>query len=119
VLQSQITDLQSNIVVTGTNLALELRALEQLTTGTNNIAIGSGAANGQYGLTTGSGNVMLGINSGQSCVVGSNNTFLGYNTSMYEQIISLSQLHWELMQESLAITNSWLPPMSPSSTYPA
>jgi len=57
--------------------------LEQLTTRTNNIAIGLGAASGNYGLTTGSGNVMLGINSGPSCVVGSNNTFLGYNTSIY------------------------------------
>jgi len=79
VLQSQITDLQSNIVVMGTNLAVGPGALEQLTTGTNNIAIGSGAASGQYGLTTGSGNVMLGINSGLSCVTGSNNIFLGYS----------------------------------------
>jgi len=36
-----------------------------------------------YGLTTGSGNVMLGVNSGPACVVGNNNTFLRYNTSMY------------------------------------
>jgi len=57
--------------------------LEQLTTGTDNIAIGLGAASGQYGLTTGTGNVMLGIISGPSCITGSNNTFLGYNTLMY------------------------------------
>jgi len=42
-----------------------------------------GAASGQYGLTTGNGNVMLGINSGLICVTGNNNTFLGYNTLMY------------------------------------
>jgi len=57
--------------------------LEQLTTGTNNIAIGLGAASDEYGLTTGSGNVVLGVNSGLSCITGSNNTFLGYNTLMY------------------------------------
>jgi len=50
---------------------------------TNNIAIDLGAASGQYGITTGSVNVMLGVNSGPACVVGNNNTFLGYNTSMY------------------------------------
>jgi len=81
VLQSQITNLQDNI--TGTNLGVGPDTLSQLTTGTNNIVIGSGAASGEYGLTTGSGNVMLGINSGPACVVGNNNTFLGYNTSMY------------------------------------
>jgi len=74
VLQLQITDLQSNIAVMGTNLAVGPGALEQLTTGTNNIAIGLGAASGQYGLATGNGNVMLGVNSGPSCVTGSNNT---------------------------------------------
>jgi len=83
VLQSQITNLQSNIVVTGTNLGVGPGTLEQLTTGTDNIAICLGRASGQYGLTTGSGNVMLGINSGLICVTGSNNTFLGHNTSMY------------------------------------
>jgi len=57
--------------------------LKRLTTGTNNIAIGSGEASGQYGLTTGSGNVMLGVNLGTACITGNNNTFLGYNTSMY------------------------------------
>jgi len=57
--------------------------LIQLTTGTKNIVIGLGAASGKYGLTTGSGNVMLGVNSGLSCITGNNNTFLGYNTSMY------------------------------------
>jgi len=83
VLQLQITNLQSNIVVMGTNLRVGPGTLEQLTTRTNNIAISLGAASGQYGLTTGSGNVILGINSGASCVTGSNNTSLGYNTSMY------------------------------------
>jgi len=66
----------------GTNLGVGPRALEQLTTGTNNFAIGLGAASGNYSLTTGSGNVMVGANSGQGCVTGSNNILLGYNTSM-------------------------------------
>jgi len=55
--------------------------LSQLTTRTNNI--GLGAASGQYGLTSGNGNVVLCVNSGLACVVGNNNTFLGDNTSMY------------------------------------
>jgi len=83
VLQLQITNLQSNIVVTGTNLGVGPSTLTQLTSGTDNVAIGLGAASSKYDLTTGTGNVMLGINSGPSCVTGSNNTFLGYNTSMY------------------------------------
>jgi len=83
VLQYQITNLQDNLVVTGTNLGVGPGALNQITTGTNNIAIGSGAAGGEYGLTTGSGNVMLGVNSGPACITSNNNTFLGYNTSMY------------------------------------
>jgi len=82
-LQLQITDLQENVVVTGTNLGVGPDTLSQLTTGTNNITIGSGAASGKYGLTMGSGNVMLGLNSGPACITGNNNTFLGYNTSMY------------------------------------
>jgi len=40
-------------------------------------------ASGEYGLTTGSGNVMLGVKSGPACITGNNNTFLRYNTSMY------------------------------------
>jgi len=59
VLQSQITDLQSNIVVTGTNLGVGPGVLTQLTTGTDNVAIGSGASSGNYSLTTGNGNVMV------------------------------------------------------------
>jgi len=64
VLQSQITDLQSNIVVSGTNLGVGPGALNQLTTGTDNVAIGLGASSNNYSLTTGSGNVMLGADSG-------------------------------------------------------
>jgi hypothetical protein len=53
VLQSQITDLQSNIVVSGTNVAVGPNALNYLSTGTNNAAIGNAAGGGQYGITTG------------------------------------------------------------------
>jgi len=82
VLQSQITDLQSNIVVTGTNLGVGPSTLTQLTTRTNNVAIGLGSSSGKDSLTTGNGNVMVGPNSGPGCVTGSNNTLLGYHTSM-------------------------------------
>jgi len=43
---------------------------------------GDGTSTGTYGLTTGSGNVMVGYNSGGGCVTGSNNTFLGTNTQL-------------------------------------
>jgi len=72
--------LQSNIISTGTNLAVGPDALTQVTTGTNNTAIGNTAGGGQYGITTGSGNVMLGVGSGGGCENGSNNTFLGNGT---------------------------------------
>jgi len=74
---------QFPIPATWTNLGVGPGVLNQLITGKDNIAIGSGAASGQYGLTTGSGNVMLGVNSGLACITGNNNTFLGYNNSMY------------------------------------
>jgi len=82
VLQSQITNLQSNIAVSGTNLGVGPSTLTQLTTGTDNVAIGLGASSGDYSLTTESDNVVVGANSGLGCVVGSNNTLIGYNTSM-------------------------------------
>jgi len=63
VLQSQITDLQSNIVVSGTNLGVGPNAPNILTTGTGNTAVGSDTGGGQYGITTGSSNVMLGQSS--------------------------------------------------------
>jgi len=77
VLQTQITNLQRNIFVTGTNLGVGPGALNLLTTGTDNVAIGLGASSSNYSLTTGSGNVMLGANSGGGCVIGSNNALLG------------------------------------------
>jgi len=79
VLQLQITDLQDNLVVTGTNVAVGPGALNQLTTGTNNVAVGSGAGGEPYGIMTGSGNVVVGTRAGYSCETGSNNTFLGSN----------------------------------------
>jgi len=87
VLQSQITNLQSNIVVTGANLGVGPGVLTQLTTGTNNVSISLGASSGNYSLTTGNGNVMVGANSGLGCVTGSNNNLLGYNTSMLASYI--------------------------------
>jgi len=80
VLQSQITNLQSNIVVTGTNVAVGPNALNILTTGMGNTAIGSDAGGSPYGVAEGSGNVMVGANASNICSGGSNNTFLGSNT---------------------------------------
>jgi len=79
-LQSQITDLQSNIVVSGTNVAVGPSTLTQVTTRTDNTAVGYATSGPPYSITTGSGNVILGASSGGSCMNGSNNTFLGSNT---------------------------------------
>jgi len=85
VLQSEITDLQSNIVVSGTNVAVGPNALNQVTTGTGNTAIGSDAGGSPYGIAAGSGNVMVGANAGNICSGGSNNTFLGSNTDLHPE----------------------------------
>jgi len=81
VLQLQITDLQDNLVVTGTNVGVGPGALNQVTTGTNKTAFGFGTGGALYGITTGSGNVMVGASAGYSCSEGSNNTFIGSNTA--------------------------------------
>jgi len=65
----------------GTNFGVGSSVFQELTSGTQkNTSIGNGAGRGTYGLTTGSGNVMVGNNSGGGCETGSNNTFLGANT---------------------------------------
>jgi len=63
----------------GTNFDVGQDVFQELTSGTQNTAIGNGAGGGTYGLTTGSGNVMVGYNLGGGCETGSNNTFLGSN----------------------------------------
>jgi len=90
VLQLQITELQDNIVATGTNVAVGPGAMNQLTTGTNKVAIGSGARGAAYGILSASGNVMLGANTGGTCQTGSNKTFLGSNTAWAPGQIYLS-----------------------------
>jgi len=50
VLQLQITNLQSNIVVSGTNIAVGPNALNQVTTGMGNTAIGSDTGGSPYGV---------------------------------------------------------------------
>jgi hypothetical protein len=77
---TNITTLESYTISNGTNFGVGPGVLDNLTTGTQNTAIGNLAAGGQYKLSTGSGNVMVGYNSGGSCESGSNNTFLGTNT---------------------------------------
>jgi len=77
---TNITTLQSYTVSKGTNFGVSPDVLQNLTTGTQNTALGNGASAGMYGLTTGSGNVMVGYNSGGGYQTGSNNNFLGANT---------------------------------------
>jgi len=79
-LQTNLEDLQSKIVFSGQNTAIGYNVLTQVTTGTDNTAVGYGATTPPYGITTGSYNTMLGTYSGNSCEIGSNNTFLGYNS---------------------------------------
>jgi len=81
VLQLQITDLQENLVVMGTNVGAGPGALNQVTTGTSNAAFGSGTRGAPYGIITGSGNVMVGAGAGNSHSGGSNNTFFGSNSA--------------------------------------
>jgi len=80
-LQTNLEDLESKIVFSGQNTAIGYNVLTQVTTGTDNTAVGYGATTPPYGITTGSYNTMLGTYSGNSCETGSNNTFLGYNTA--------------------------------------
>jgi len=61
-----------------------------LTTGTQNTAIGNLAAWGEYKLTTGNNNVMVGYNSGATCEDGSNNAFLGCNVQLQPGQSSIS-----------------------------
>jgi len=86
VLQSQITNLQSNVVAMGTNLGVGPNALNLVTTGTGNTGIGSDAGGSPYGVTPGSGNVMVGASAGSICSGGSNNTFLGSNTDFTPRV---------------------------------
>jgi len=87
---TSILTLESYIVLDGTNFGIGPDVLNQLTTGTQNTAVGNLAAGGEYRVSTGSGNVMVGYNSGGSCESGSNNTFLGTNTQFQPGISSIS-----------------------------
>jgi len=79
-IDTAVSTLQSYVVSNETNFGVGPDVLNQLTTGTQNTAVGDLAAGGEYTVTTGSGNVMVGYKSGGSCETGSNNTFLGTNT---------------------------------------
>jgi len=80
VIENNVSTLQSYTVSNGTNFGAGPGVFQELTTGTQNTAIGNSAAGGPYKLTTRIGNVMVGYNSGGTCEDGSNNTFLGTNT---------------------------------------
>jgi len=79
---TNILTLESYIVSSASNFGVGQNVLQDLTTRNQNTALGDGASTSAYGLTTGSGNVMVGYNSGGGCVTGSNNTFLGANTQL-------------------------------------
>jgi len=80
VIENNVSTLQSYIVSNGTNFFVGPNVFQDLATGTQNTAIRNSANGGTYELTTGSGNVMVGYNSGGGCQTGSNYTFLGANT---------------------------------------
>jgi len=90
VIENNVSTLQSYTVSIGTNFGVGPGVFQELTTGTQNTAIGNAATRGPYKLTTGSGNVMVGDNSGATCENGLNDTFLDTNTKLYpgEQLIS-------------------------------
>jgi len=57
-----------------------------------------------YGVSTGQGNVMVGYNSGGTCISGIYNTFLGANTALVPGQIYLS---WSIaLGEGVVITES-------------
>jgi len=82
VIENNILPLQSYTVSKGTNFGLGPSVFNNLTTGTQNTAIGNLAARGEYKLTTRNSNVMVGYNLGATCEDGSNNTFLGCNAQL-------------------------------------
>jgi len=90
VIDGNFSTLQSYTALKGTNFGIGPDVFQELTSGTQNTAIGNGAGGGTYGLTTGSRNVMVGYNLGGGCETGSNNTFLGSNTNFegatYKQV---------------------------------
>jgi hypothetical protein len=67
-IDTAVTTLQSYTVSNGTNFGVGPGVLQDFTTRTENTATGNGAGGGSYGVTTGSGNVMVGYNSGGSCI---------------------------------------------------
>jgi len=74
---TNITNLQSYIVLNGTNFGIGPGVLGNLTTGTQNTVIGYLVGALPYTITSGSDNTFIGFNAGISCEMGSNNTFVG------------------------------------------
>ena len=85
----------------GENVAIGLNALNALTTGTNNVAIGSLALSSAAGsapnnvaisknalvnLTGGVGNISLGFNSGQSITTGDRNVVVGHLATQFTTV---------------------------------
>jgi len=80
--EGNISTFQGYIVSNGTNFGVGPSTLQDLTIGTKNTACGNLAGAGPYGVQSGSRNVMVGYSLGGTCIVGSNNTFLGANTTL-------------------------------------
>jgi len=106
VIENNVSTLQSYTVSIGTNFGVGPGVFQELTTGTQNTTIGNAAAGGPYKLTTGSGNVMVGYNSGGTCENGLNNTFLGTNTKLQPDQQSISDSI--ALGAGAVITNLWL-----------
>jgi len=90
IIENNVSTLLSYTVSKGTNFGVGPNVFQDLTTGTQNTAIGNGAGGGTYVVTIGSGNVMVGYNSGATCITGSNKTFLGANTALKSGVYYLS-----------------------------
>jgi len=74
---TNITTLQSYIVLNGANFGVGPGVLGNLTTGTQNTIVGNLEGALPYTITSGSNNTFIGFNAGVSCEQGSNNTFVG------------------------------------------
>jgi len=79
---TNITTLQSYIVLNGTNFGVGLGIFTDLTTGTQNTVFGDLTAGEPYMITSRSNNTFFGYNAGDTCEDGSNNTCLGSNAQL-------------------------------------
>jgi len=104
---TSISTLQSYTVSNGSNFGVGPGVFNQLTIGVQNVAVGNLSAV-EYSVTNGSGNVMIGYNSGANCQSGNNNTFLG----AYAQFESGKTLISSPLQQSRKLNRENIPKYS-------